>query len=117
MNLTLIRQEYLIDGVFSVLQDESGEFEVNTLEHSYARNDGWEPKIPLGVFECKRGKHRIHTEEIETFEVTGIPGTPRKTARVVSFSGLSAKDAPSPTVATPSTSSWNSKPAVIVLCS
>ena len=59
------------------------------LEHAYAADaadvansadayDGQDfiPKIPPGIYDCVRGKHRLEsmTEDFETFEITGVAG-------------------------------------------
>ena len=72
MNLTLRRDEYRADGIFSTLFDDLGNPIDRTLEHSYDN----EPKIPPGTYTCVRGPHRLHgmTEDFSTFEVTGVEG-------------------------------------------
>lgn len=78
MNLTLTRQLYLTDGIFSVLTDESGTPIAETLEHAYLAPLAGvpKPKIPNGTFTCIRGIHHLGPDgtPIETFEVTGVEG-------------------------------------------
>ncbi len=77
MNLKLIRKQYLRDGIFSELRDESDNLIAVTLEHAYANDaGGFEPKIPPGVYTCVRGPHRLHgmNEDFITFEITGVEG-------------------------------------------
>lgn len=71
MTLTLTRQAKRLDGIFSELTDEKGNFLAVTLEHSY---DG-EPKLYDGVFKCVKGLHQLHVgNKFETFEITGVQG-------------------------------------------
>jgi Family of unknown function (DUF5675) len=77
MNLTLTRQEYREDGIFSILTDENGNVIAHTLEHAYDDgNGGFAPKIPDGTFSCVRGPHRLDgmTADFTTFEITGVAG-------------------------------------------
>ncbi len=76
MNLKLTRNDDLIDGVFGELKSLDSKLSLLTLEHSYEKNGGWEPKVPVGLYQCKRGMHRLHsmTTDFETFEITGVPG-------------------------------------------
>lgn len=77
MNLTLTRQEYREDGIFSILTDENGKVLAHTLEHAYDDgNGGFAPKIPDGTWVCQRGPHRLHgmTADFITFEITGVAG-------------------------------------------
>lgn len=76
MNLRLVRKQFTGDGVFSELTGEDGSPFAFTLEHAYGdEEEGWEPKIPSGTYECVRGQHQLlHGEAFETFEVTGVPG-------------------------------------------
>lgn|ERR1035437_2359376 len=72
MNLTLERDAYREDGIFSTLLDDKGDTIAKTLEHSYDNL----PKVPAGTYTCVRGPHRLHgmTEDFSTFEVTGVEG-------------------------------------------
>lgn len=72
MNLTLTRNEYREDGIFSTCTDEEGNEVAQTLEHSY----GLEPKIPEGEYHCVRGVHRLNgmVGTFDTFEIQGIEG-------------------------------------------
>lgn len=72
MDLTLQRTELEPDGIFSELRDERGNLVATTVEHSYECT----PKLPPGVYVCKRGMHRLEgmTEPFETFEITGVVG-------------------------------------------
>lgn len=77
MNLKLIRKQYRFDGIFSELRDESGNLVAVTLEHAYPNDHGgFEPKIPVGVFTCVRGAHRLRgmAQDFLTFEITGVEG-------------------------------------------
>jgi hypothetical protein len=77
MNLILIRKEKNNHGIFGSLIDLSGKVIALTLEHAYPEPDGsFEAKIPLGIFTCVRGLHRLKNmnQKFDTFEVTGVPG-------------------------------------------
>lgn len=77
MNLTLRRKEKRAAGIFSELLNDAGNVIAATLEHAYEDgNGGWEPKIPLGTYNCVRGPHRLHnmTADFTTFEITGVEG-------------------------------------------
>lgn len=76
MKLTLKREMSSEDGIFSSLKDEKGNT-FATLEHAYKQADGsYAPKVKPGVYQCKRGPHRLHgmTKDFETFEVMGVKG-------------------------------------------
>lgn len=80
MILTLDRRENRDDGVFGELLDQSQNFLMVTLEHSYKDNL---PKIPDGQYECKRGMHALKSffdaegkqikPSFETFEIENVP--------------------------------------------
>lgn len=72
MDLTVNRTQKSWDGVFG----EIPELKIMTLEHAYAGKTGaFDAKVPKGTYTCVRGKHTLpNGEEIETFEVTGVPG-------------------------------------------
>jgi hypothetical protein len=77
MNLKLVRNSFGLYGVFGTLFDEFANFSVVTLEHAYRQPDNtWRPKVPAGVYVCKRGMHRLETNPVlfEAFEVTNVPG-------------------------------------------
>ena len=77
MNLTLQRNNYRADGIFSSCSDESGLPVMVTLEHAYEDGSGgFDPKIPPGQYICTRGPHRLNgmTEDFETFEINGVEG-------------------------------------------
>ena len=76
MNLVLKRTDSTEDGIFGVLTPiDSDAVIVYTLEHAY-NGPEWQPKIPNGVWICKRGMHTLehHPEPFETFEILGVPG-------------------------------------------
>jgi hypothetical protein len=71
MNLILQRKDFREDGIFGFLLDKNYKYLFTTLEHSYDLL----PKLPSGVYKCKRGMHRLHDlVEFETFEVLDVPG-------------------------------------------
>lgn len=72
MDITVNRTDKNRDGVFG----EIPELNLVTLEHAYDDGSGSVyAKVPEGVYLCVRGKHTLPTgEEIETFEVTDVPG-------------------------------------------
>ena len=72
MNLTLTRNEYREDGIFSTCTDEDEKEVCQTLEHSYENL----PKIPAGVYHCVRGAHRLNgmAGTFDTFEIQGVEG-------------------------------------------
>lgn len=76
MDLYLTRKQFREDGIFSELTDSDGQLIAMTLEHAYPNDSGFGPKIPNGVFICKRGEHYLHemTTPFETFEITGVEG-------------------------------------------
>lgn len=76
MDLQLCRRSYMPDGIFSQLKQFDGQLLCATLEHAYDDGDGYfVPKIPGGVYTCKRGIHALHNGiPFETFEITGVEG-------------------------------------------
>lgn len=77
MDLKLTRKIAKFDGVFGILQDINGYIVASTLEHAYhIAGESWEPKLPTGMYTCKRGMHRLEsmTEDFVTFEVENVPG-------------------------------------------
>src|SRR5581483_7765816 len=72
MDLTVNRTKKAWDGVCG----EIPELKLVTLEHSYAGSNGtFDAKVPKGRYTCVRGQHTLPTgEQIETFEVLGVPG-------------------------------------------
>jgi len=82
-NLRLQYTEARSDGIFGWIlpADEPPDGEVRPLcvfvTRAYKQADGaYRPKVREGVYDCKRGAHRLHgmTEDFETFEVLGIAG-------------------------------------------
>jgi Family of unknown function (DUF5675) len=71
MNMSLLRTNYLSDGVFGIMRSEDGQFQVDTIEHAYFQNGVWLPKIPAGVYTCKR-RNSPHFG-YDVFEVTNVP--------------------------------------------
>ena len=72
MRNTLNRVDYSEGGIFGqfFFENDSLPFCV-TLEHSF----NGVPVVPLGVFNCVRGVHRLSDGvAFETFEITGIDG-------------------------------------------
>lgn len=77
MNFTLTRNQFREDGIFGVLTDGNGKVVAATLEHAYPDDKGgFAPKIPVSVYTCVRGPHRLHsmTSDFITFEITDVPG-------------------------------------------
>jgi hypothetical protein len=85
MDLTLVRVELAVDGVFGFLKDAlSGNALFHTLEHAYVKGplddeEKWHyySKFPDGKYTCVRGVHRLHSitgVPFETFQVTKVPG-------------------------------------------
>lgn len=79
MNLTLRRKDFTIDGIFGVLENESGQIIAATLEHAYPYDcfgGLFKSKIPNGIYICQRGMHTLERikEPFETFEITGVVG-------------------------------------------
>jgi hypothetical protein len=79
MDLTLKRNDYTPEGIFSTLTDESGAVIAITLDHAYDSGHGdgsYQPKLRPGTYSCIRGTHRLHnmTHDFETFEITGVKG-------------------------------------------
>lgn len=75
MDLVLERRKFTNYGVFSQLYDATNHVVAVTLEHAYLGENGYEPKIPSGVYSCVRGTHCLHNGvPFETFEITGVAG-------------------------------------------
>ncbi len=77
MDLILRRLEYEEDGIFSQLETIKAEKVAVTLEHAFTDGaGGFYPKLPPGVYTCKRGMHTLKNmlTPFETFEITGVPG-------------------------------------------
>jgi hypothetical protein len=77
MNLKLKRTEYRADGIFSDCFDDMGQTFMRTLEHAYGDDTtGYLPKVPPGIYTCKRSMHRLHgmDHDFETFEIEGVEG-------------------------------------------
>jgi hypothetical protein len=70
-----MRDSYTENGVFGVLWSDDGSFSCQTLEHAYLFHDGILPKLPVGIYICKRGMHQLEgmTKPFETFEITNVP--------------------------------------------
>jgi hypothetical protein len=75
MNMQLTRTKYLSDGVFGILRSDDGQFQVDTIEHSYFVNGitggTWMPKIPAGSYVCQR-RFSPHFG-YEVFEILNVP--------------------------------------------
>jgi hypothetical protein len=75
---TLRRKQKRADGIygeFTFAEDTAPS--MVTLEHSYEQADGsWDAKVPVGVYQCVRGNHRLHgmDHDFSTFEITGVAG-------------------------------------------
>ena len=76
MDMVLNRSMCGASGLFSYLEDESGNQIAVTAEHAYQGSDGtWAPKVPDGKYLCQRGVHQLSVGlPFETFEVTQVPG-------------------------------------------
>jgi Family of unknown function (DUF5675) len=73
----LTRNKYGQDGILGVLESDIGTEIAVTLEHAYLQDDGsFAPKIPAGVYICKRGMHTLehHPKPFEAFELQDVPG-------------------------------------------
>lgn len=71
MDLIITRMYSGPDGILSVISDEHAEEVCYGLEHSYMKGSGWEPKIPSGVYTCKR---RLSPHfGYELFQVLEVP--------------------------------------------
>ncbi len=81
MNLRSTRIKYASTGIFSLLEPYDESFTFYVAEHAYVMappvsyHEYYLPKLPLGLYKCVRGIHRLegHEESFETFEVTGVP--------------------------------------------
>ncbi len=78
MDLILTRTRHEADGIFGELRSLK-EMVAYTLEHAYDDGLGrgsFCPKLPAGVYTCKRSQHRLHgmTNDFETFQVMDVPG-------------------------------------------
>lgn len=79
MNFLLKRREYLQDGIFGDLFLQSpvslAQRVASTLEHAYGQGPVYTPKLPIGVYTCKRGIHKLHGGvPFEAFEIMDVPG-------------------------------------------
>jgi hypothetical protein len=77
MKFTLTRKNVDAKGAFGELKNAKLELVAYTAEHSYdVGNGNFQPKIPVGVYTCKRGMHRLHSmvTPFETFEIENVPG-------------------------------------------
>lgn len=79
MNLTLLRSDSSVDGIFGELLDDSGNHKFYTLEHAYdsgAGNGSYASKVPAGEYKCVKGMHQLKSMSypFQTFEVTNVPG-------------------------------------------
>lgn len=77
MNVTLNRTQYRADGIFGELRSDTNHKVLSfILEHAYLQDDGsYQPKVPPGVYTCKRGDHKLHNmvNAFTTFEVLNVP--------------------------------------------
>lgn len=76
MTFKLNRKSSSIDGVFGVLLDAQDNEAAVTLEHAYEQPDStYKPKVPVGVYICKRGQHQLEhmTQPFSTFEIMNVP--------------------------------------------
>lgn len=77
MSVTLNRTAYNKSGIFGELEDKNGKTFAVCLEHAYPQDDGtFQPKLPAGMYTCKRGLHTLdhHPIPFEAFEVMNVPG-------------------------------------------
>lgn len=76
MDLKINRTQYRSDGIFGEMSDSNGKVIAYTLEHAYLQDNGsYAPKVPVGIYTCKRGEHRLHgmVNDFTTFEITNVP--------------------------------------------
>lgn len=75
MDLVLQRLQLKPTGIFGSLVSSDNVIAV-TLEHAYLVSESWQPKLPVGVYTCRRGLHQLDgmKSPFETFEVTDVPG-------------------------------------------
>lgn len=78
MKYTLKRDEYRPDGIFGALfQDDSEKPFCVTLERAYKCENGYEPKLPAGTYECKlRESPKFGRKLFQVFGVPPFHGTP-----------------------------------------
>ncbi len=76
MNLSLVRSQFIQDGIFGSLKETNGDDLYVTLEHAYPNVDTWTSKLPDGGYKCLRGLHQLAgmSAPFETFEVLDVPG-------------------------------------------
>lgn len=73
MNCTLKRHDYLVDGIFGCLLDDSGDKICVTLEHSFSQPDGsFKPIIQPGTYTVVRRLSPKFGYDI--FLITGVVG-------------------------------------------
>lgn len=74
MILKLVRTLFQSDGIFGHLETSSGIQIAVTLEHAYERDGDYLPKVFSGIYECKRGPHKLKgmTASFETFEIENV---------------------------------------------
>lgn len=76
MDMVLRRLNFRQDGILGELVSDDQTFECATLEHAYTNDNGnWEPKLPIGLYLCRRGKHTLehHAYPFEAFEIMNVP--------------------------------------------
>lgn len=83
MNFKLTRTDFLATGIFGILKSDDDNTTFFTLEHAYpvipdssSASATYAPKIPIGIFQCRKGLHRLESMTIQfwTFEITGVSG-------------------------------------------
>lgn len=76
MNMLIVRAQRGAQGIFGGFFDDLARQVGVTLEHAYLDGDAYVPKIPAGVYTCKRSKHTLehHPEPFETFQIMNVPG-------------------------------------------
>jgi hypothetical protein len=78
--MKLLRDTYLVSGIFGLLLDENGKVLCQTLEHAYLDESNpilaYVPKLPAGAYTCVRGMHQLEgmVQPFETFQITDVPG-------------------------------------------
>lgn len=76
--IVLTRIKRGVDGIFGILTDDSNDHVFGcTLEHAYSiLPDRFTPKIPVGVYPCILGSHRLlgMSKSFDTYAVCGVPG-------------------------------------------
>lgn len=72
MDMNLVRSQFRQDGIFGSLYQPDGDLVAVTLEHAYLEIGGYVPKLPDGLYTCKRRLSPRFGREL--FQIMDVPG-------------------------------------------